>query len=165
MIFFISTLTIKNVTLEEYTAFPILFHLHKTKRMERHEEFFQIAEKLFNLTELENVPICTDREKAIIEPIKKLKLNLVLCTSHLKNDVKRFVSEKRAKNLLQKIDGDLLIQHITDLINSANFVQFKEKCDKFNEKLESNPTIINYLNTRIVDDIRNSSALFKTSRF
>jgi len=48
--YFLSTLTLKNIFLEEKIVFPILFMIHRTKRMARHKEFFQLAEKIFNLT-------------------------------------------------------------------------------------------------------------------
>jgi hypothetical protein len=86
--------------------------LHKSKKTERHEEFFRIAIKLLNLKSSSNKPITTDREIGITKPIKELNLSLVICNNHLIRDVKRWIAKKKQKNPIKKV-GDLTVENFT----------------------------------------------------
>ena len=159
-----SALTIRNITLVENVTFPILFNLHKTKQMKRHKDFFQIADELFDFKNLTNIPFCTDREKGITECIKSLGLKLVLCTSHIKLDVKRWVAKKKSKNLISNFEGKKLIDLIEALISSEEKVDFISHIEKFNS-INNNNVIRNYLNSGLIEDIEKYSAKFNIDEF
>jgi hypothetical protein len=107
--------------------------IHKTKRFEIHEIFFQTADRLFALKSYENIPLTTDREKPIIEPIKKLEISLVLCTNHIIRDVK-FGFQKLGRKGYRKILVNNLSKHqrIDKLRNEIKFRIFENTFSKKN---------------------------------
>ncbi len=138
--------------------------IHKTKQFERHENFFRIADRLFELSKYQNIPLTTDREKAITESVKRLNFPLVLCTNHIIRDVKFWISKNNSKGI-SKENGHELIENVKRLINCDSKSDFE--CEKLmcEEKFKDNPLILNYIKVRLIPDIENHSANFITQKF
>jgi hypothetical protein len=162
--FFVSTLTLKNATLREKPSFPILFMIHKTKQFERHENFFRIADRIFELSKYQNIPMTTDREKAITESVKRLNFPLVLCTNHIIRDVKFWISKNKS-NGISKENGQDLIEIVKRMIYCETKSDFESEKLMCEEKFKDNPIILNYVKVRLTSDIENHSAKFITKKF
>jgi hypothetical protein len=130
--------------------------------MARHKEFFQLAEKIFNLTKLKSIPISTDRERGIVQPIKEIGLNLVICNNHLIKDLKRWLAKNKS---ISKENSREIIEFIKGFINSDSLNQFESKYALFQDKFKNNSIIINYVKNNLIDDIRNYSSKFSTSKY
>lgn len=138
--------------------------IHKTKRFEIHENFFHIADRVLDLNKYKNTPLTTDREKAITESIKRINIPLVLCTNHIIRDVKFWISKNRS-NGVSKAKGQRLIQMIKELIESDTKSNFKNIKGVFQDEFKDDSLILNYVNVRLMSDIENYAATFRTKKF
>ena len=162
--FYLSTLTMKNIFLEGDPIFPFLFNLHFTKREERHQEFFDIANKIFNLDSLETVPIVCDNEKAIKNSIIKCNLNFILCNNHLIRSMKRYLNRK-TPNEISKKEMTSFLDEIGNLIDAEKESHFRKIIEDINKKFAHKKSIIDYFNKNLLEDIEKYSSKLNTKKY
>ena len=149
--------------MEEEPIFPILFHIHKTKQGERHEEFFDIAVTIFNLDTLWTVPIVCDNEKGIKNAIIKYNLNFVLCNNHLLRATKRYLLTK-TPNEISKDEMNSFLDYIGKLIDSGNPAEFKSHTEIIKKTFASKKIFFEYFN-KILKDIENYSSKLVSTKY
>ncbi len=138
--------------------------IHKTKQKARREGFFHLADKFLNLSLMKKTPLTTDREYGIVETLKKMNLPLINCNNHLIREVKRWITKNIFKEL-NKEEASELLDFIKILINSETFEDFEFMYSKIQQKFRKNSVIPKYIASRLINDIKNYSALFVTKKF
>ena len=86
---YLSTLLIKNIEMDDDACFPIAFFLHERKTKEAHHEFLKHVFDLLGSAFQPNIPVVTDREKAITSfMVGVAEEHHFCCTNHILSDVK-----------------------------------------------------------------------------
>ena len=161
--FFISSLTMRNVFLDGSPIFPVMFMLHMTKRFSVHQNFFHQLKSIFSKENIDKFPIITDREKGITSAIKDNGMKLILCTNHIKRDVKLWL-KKHAKIFNAKSDSDKFKNMINELLESESYNNFKSTKEKLTENFSTNDKALKYARS-LIDDIENFCLYFEYKRY
>lgn len=120
--YYVSILCMKNIEFEEEPLVPIFYFIHQRRYGEEHEfNWEHVITKL--LTFHENIGITTDRERAIINSIKKIlekkdiANNLFFCNNHILKNIDHWIGKR--------------------ILDSSNFKTILSHCDSIAELLRS----------------------------
>ena len=87
--FYLSSLIFRHTIFRERPCIPVIYMIHERKLTDTHFEMLQTISKLIPSLTKANIPIVTDREKAITNALKHVMPNikLVFCWNHVLRDV------------------------------------------------------------------------------
>lgn len=119
--FFLSTLVMKNIYLEEEPIFPVIYYMHNRKTTETHETFFRWAFDRLNIGP--SVPIVTDRELAIVNSIRQYAVGqdrLFFCTNHILQNTRHWLLTNNYKNEMNKYQCQMRLLNLEKSTESFN---------------------------------------------
>ena len=160
---YVSPLVMRNTFLEKNPIFAVAYLIHERRTSAIHDLFWrEMSEILFKEPLPESVPICIDREQAMINAIKKRLpgAKLVLCGNHIKSDAKFWVH----KHPNSHIDDEVILPKEIDAILCSDTEQ------RFDEQYEYfwntwSVPFREYVDKHLREDMRNHGAHFYTKQF
>lgn len=161
--FYVSVLVFKHVLFDCNPSIPVAFYIHNRKSEEIHLDFWRkIATLVPNINRASTV-LVTDREKAVVNAIKKVIPNatLVHCWNHIHSDAKHWIKQHSDKS-----DDQLVyISNLKELLQMQNEDDYAEKLEELSQSWSKhflNITKANYIKTLL--SIR-QNGFWKNSRF
>lgn len=152
--FYVSVLVFKHVLFDCNPSIPVAFYIHDRKSEEIHVDFWRkIATLVPNINRASTV-IVTDREKAVVNAIKKVVPNaaLVHCWNHILSDAKHWIKQHGGKS-----DDQLVyISNLKELLQMENEDDYAEKLEELSQ-LWSKP-FLEYYQSKLHHDIIKHSA-------
>lgn len=145
---------IKHILFDCNPSIPVTFYIHDRKSEEIHLDFWRkIATLVPNINRASTV-LVTDREKAVLNAIKKVIPNaaLVHCWNHIHSDAKHWIKQHGGKS-----DDQLVyISNLKELLQMQNEDDYAEKLEELSQSW-SKP-FLEYYRSKLHQDIIKHSA-------
>ncbi|XP_073501834.1 uncharacterized protein [Phyllobates terribilis] len=159
--FYMSTFVMRNTMLEKNPIFPVAFMVHERKFQKYHELFIGELVNQLNLKDIKTIPFVTDREKGILNAVKKVaqSISLVLCENHILRDIEYWVKSARGKN----DDIKVLKDHVEQLKDSESEEEWRNKYEEF--KILWSHSFAEYFEHNLHEHIFKFASRFYTKKF
>lgn len=129
--FYVSVLVFKHVIFQTSPSIPVAFDIHDRKSEQLHQDFWRkILQLVPNMNKASSV-LVTDREKAVVNAIKKeaSQITLVHCWNHILSDAKHWIRQHGGKS----DDQVVYVQHLRELLQAPTEDDYKERLECISE--------------------------------
>lgn len=147
--FYVSVLVFKHVWFECSPTIPVAFYIHDRKSEEIHHDFWRKICKLVPNLNRETTVVVTDREKAVVNAIKKTVPNatLVHCWNHIFSDAMHWIRQHGGKG----DDQTVYISHLRELLHASSEEEYEEILAKLSEIWSE--SFLEYYKSKLHQDI------------